>query len=174
MAMRPEVTYIPYAVSLKEQTGDLITFAQFEEGDILTETSNDAESGDESDNKSIMMSKQDLENIDKKEKFDDDYISTETLHDICHGNQTHPNIDKREERLKIRDRIKQEKSQWKGALRATHNMGKGLHKVFSTIVKEIWQELATLGESGSAVSHFIPEPRNLAEETKLSENIRKP
>ena len=53
-------------------------------------------------------------------------------------------------------------------------MGKGLHKVFSTIVKEIFQELATLGESGSEVSHFIPEPRNFAEVTKLLENIRKP
>ena len=53
-------------------------------------------------------------------------------------------------------------------------MVKGLHKVFSTIVKDILQELATLRESGSEVSHFIPEPRNFAEETKLSENIRKP
>ena len=53
-------------------------------------------------------------------------------------------------------------------------MGKGLHKVFSTIVKEILQELATLGESGSEVSHFIPELRNFAEVTKLSGNIRKP
>ena len=53
-------------------------------------------------------------------------------------------------------------------------MGKGLHKVFSTIVKEIFQELATLGESGSEVSQFIPEPRNFAEVTRLAENIRKP
>ena len=52
-------------------------------------------------------------------------------------------------------------------------MGKGLQKVFSTMVKEISQELATLGESGSEVSHFIPEPRNFAEVKKLSENIRK-
>ena len=52
-------------------------------------------------------------------------------------------------------------------------MGKGLHKVFSTVVKEISQELATLGESGSEVSHFIPEPGNFAEVTKLSENIKK-
>ena len=34
--------------------------------------------------------------------------------------------------------------------------------------------MATLGESGSEVSHFIPEPRNFAEVKKLSENIRKP
>ena len=44
--MRPAVTYTPYATSSKEQTGNIITFAQFEEGDILTETRNDAESGD--------------------------------------------------------------------------------------------------------------------------------
>ena len=56
-----------------------------------------------------MMSEQDMENIDEKEKFDNAIISTETLHDIRDGNQTHPNIDKREARLKIRDRIRQKK-----------------------------------------------------------------
>ena len=40
-----------------------------------------------------------MENIDEEEKFDDDLISTETLHDIHDGNQTHPKIDKREARL---------------------------------------------------------------------------
>ena len=100
-----------------------------------------------------------MENIDEKEKFDDDLISTETLHGIRDGNQTHPNIDKREARLAIRDLIKQNKSQWKGALRATYKMGKVLHKVFSTIVSEILQEFTHFGESGSEVSHFIPEPR---------------
>ena len=53
-------------------------------------------------------------------------------------------------------------------------MGKVLHKVFSKVVKEISQELTPLGESGSEVFHFIPEPRNFAEVTKLSENIKKP
>ena len=75
-----------------------------------------------------------MENLDETEKFDDDLISTEFLHDICDGNQTHPKINKREARMAIRDRIKQNKSQWKGALRATHKMGKGLHRAFSTIV----------------------------------------
>ena len=56
MAMRPEVTYTPYVTSSKEQTGDVIPFAQFEEGNILNKTRNDAESGDKSDNESIMMS----------------------------------------------------------------------------------------------------------------------
>ena len=92
-----------------------------------------------------MMSEQDMENIDEKEKFDDDLISTETLHDIRYGNQTHPNIDKREARLKIHDLIKQKKSQWKGLLKDTHKMGKGLHRVLSTIVSDILKELTNFG-----------------------------
>ena len=52
-------------------------------------------------------------------------------------------------------------------------MGKGLHRLFSTIVSEISQELTNFGESGSEVSHFISEHRNFAEVTKLSENVRK-
>ena len=61
MAMRLEVTYTPYAMSSKEKTGDVITFAHFEEGDILTETRNDTERGDKSDSKSLMMNEQDME-----------------------------------------------------------------------------------------------------------------
>ena len=137
MAMRPTVMYTLYATSSKEKTGNVITFAQFEEGNLSTETCNDTERGDESNSKSLMMSEKDMENIDEKEEFDDDLISTETLHDIRDGNQTHPSIDKREARLAIRDSIKQKKSQWKGALRATHKMGKVLHRVFSTMVLEI-------------------------------------
>ena len=51
MAIRPTVTYTPYATSSKEQTSDVITFAQFEEGNLITETRNDEESDDESDSK---------------------------------------------------------------------------------------------------------------------------
>ena len=57
MAMRPAVTYTPYATPSKEQTGNVITFTQFEEGDLLSETINDTESGDEYNSESIMMSK---------------------------------------------------------------------------------------------------------------------
>ena len=84
--MRSAVTYTPYATSSKEQTGNVITFTKFEEGGLLTETRNDAESGDEYNDKSRMMSEQDMENIDEKEKFDDDHISTEALEDIHDGN----------------------------------------------------------------------------------------
>ena len=59
-------------------------------------------------------------------------------------------------------------------MRPNIKQGKGLHKVFSTVVKYISQELTPLGESGSEVSHFIPEPRNFSEVIKLSENINRP
>ena len=65
MAMRPAVTYTPYATSSKEQTGDVITFAQFEDKNLLSESRNDTESGDESDSESIMMSEKEMENLDK-------------------------------------------------------------------------------------------------------------
>ena len=105
MAMRPAVTYTPYATSSKEQTGDVITFAQFEERNLLSETRNNTESGDAYDSESIMMSERDMENLDETEKFDEGLISTELLLDIRDGNQNHPKINKRETRMAIRDRV---------------------------------------------------------------------
>ena len=67
MVMRPTVTYTPYATSSKEQTGNVIMFTQFEEGNLINETRNDTESDDESDSESIMMRKKDIENPDEKE-----------------------------------------------------------------------------------------------------------
>ena len=53
-------------------------------------------------------------------------------------------------------------------------MVKGFHEVFMNVVKYISQDLQTLGESGSEVSHFIPEPRNLSKDTESSDDINKP
>ena len=53
-------------------------------------------------------------------------------------------------------------------------MEKGLHRVFSTIVSKISEELTNFGGTGSEVCHFIREPINFAEVNKLAENIRKP
>ena len=52
--MRPAVTYTPCPTSLREQTGDIITFAHFEEGNMSTKTRNYTESGDKSDDDSII------------------------------------------------------------------------------------------------------------------------
>ena len=59
------------------------------------------------------------------------------LEDIRDGSQSHLNINWREAHYKIRDPISQIKSEWKGSLKYTQNMGKGLEKVFKTVVKDI-------------------------------------
>ena len=130
MEMRPAVTYTLYATSSKEQTGDVITFTQFEEGNILTKTCNNAESGDESDNESIMMSEQYMDAINYGDESDHDLISTKMLEDIRDGSQTHPNVNRGDTRYKICDCIRQRQSECKGALKATRSMVKYLHKVF--------------------------------------------
>ena len=40
IAMCQDVSYIPHDTSSREKTGDIITFADFEEGNILSETQN--------------------------------------------------------------------------------------------------------------------------------------
>ena len=53
-------------------------------------------------------------------------------------------------------------------------MGRGLHKVFKTVLREILHDFLPLGESVSKGSHFITEPRNFAEVKKKSDDINKP
>ena len=67
MMMRSVVTYTPCATSLREQTGNIIMIAQFEEVNILTNTSNDAEISDKSNDDSIMpplLSKEEMDAMD--------------------------------------------------------------------------------------------------------------
>ena len=52
MDTRLAVSYIPYATSSKEKTGDIIKFSHFEERNLLSETRDDMESGNESDTNS--------------------------------------------------------------------------------------------------------------------------
>ena len=107
MAISHGAMYKPYSTSLREQTGHIIRVAQFEEGDILAKTRNDAERGDKSDNKSIMMSEQDMDAINSDDESDHDLISTEILENIRDRSQTHPNVNRREARYKIPGRIRQ-------------------------------------------------------------------
>ena len=71
------------------------------------------------------------------EYSDAELMSTEMLEDICDSSQSHLSINRREERYKIRDRIKQGKPECKGALLSMQNMGKRLNKVFKAIVNDI-------------------------------------
>ena len=52
-------------------------------------------------------------------------------------------------------------------------MGKGLHELFKTVVKEISQDLLPLGEYGSEVYHLIPEPRKISEAKMFSDKKKK-
>ena len=145
MAMRPAVTYTPCTTSSREQTGNMITFAQFEVGNILTKTRNDAEIGNDYSIVPSLMSEEYMDAMDSGDKSDHDLIFTEMLEDIRDVSQSHPNVNQREACYKIRDRIKQRQSECKGSFKATRNMGKGLHKLFKTVVKEILQEFPLLG-----------------------------
>ena len=39
------MSYTPYNTSLREQTGNIFTFAQFEEGNLLSKSRDDTKSG---------------------------------------------------------------------------------------------------------------------------------
>ena len=52
-------------------------------------------------------------------------------------------------------------------------MGTCLHKFFKAVINELKNALNTLGESGSKVSHFITEPRNFEEVTRLPSDFKK-
>ena len=54
-------------------------------------------------------------------------MSIETLKDIRDRSQSHLNVNRRESRYKIHDRIKQGQLEWKGSLKATQSTGKRLH-----------------------------------------------
>ena len=75
------------------------------------------------------------------------------LEAIRDGSQTHLNINRIKGRYKIRDPIRQKKLECKGEFKSTQSMEKGLHKLFSTFVKEILQEFTPLVESDSEVFH---------------------
>ena len=81
--MSMSVMYTPYGTSLREQTGDIIMFAQFEEKNIWSKSRSDAESDDKYDNKSIRLNEQDMDAMNYDDESDHDLISTEMLEEIC-------------------------------------------------------------------------------------------
>ena len=112
--------------------------------------------------------------MDSGDDSEDELMSKDMLEDSRDSSQSHPRVNSRQARYKIHGCIKQRQSESKGALLSTQNMGKYLHKVFKAIMKEIWQDLPNMGESGSEVSFFIPEPRNFSEVTIFLDDIKKP
>ena len=138
MYMCPAVSSTPYDTSSKKKTADIITFIQFEEGELLPENHDDAESGDKSDDDSYippLISEEEIDPMDSGDEYEDEPMYTELSEDIRDSGQSHPSINRREERYKICDKTKQIQRKCKGPLLSTQNMGKGLHKMFKTAVK---------------------------------------
>ena len=78
-----------------------------------------------------------MASIDKSSVDNNSYyksINTDNLEDIWDGIYVHPNINEKYSRWKIRDHIRQSKYEWKGAELSAKNTGKGLHKLFKTVV----------------------------------------
>ena len=109
MAMHPAASYMPCATSSREQTGFIITLSQFEEGGLLSETRDNAESGDESDDCSIippLISEEEMYAMDYGDDSDDEPMSTGMLEDIFDGSKSHPSVNRIEAYYKICYRIK--------------------------------------------------------------------
>ena len=97
-----------------------------------------------------------MDAMDSGNESEDEPMSMYMLGDIHDGIKSYLRVNMREAGYKIRDCIKQRKTEWKGALLSTGIMDKGLNKVFNTVVNDILQVLPILGESDSEVSYFIP------------------
>ena len=72
----------------EEKTGNIFTLAQFEEGNLWSETRNDAEIGDKSYDYSVMpplLSEEEMDAMDSDNESDDDPISMQMLEDIRDG-----------------------------------------------------------------------------------------
>ena len=99
-----------------------------------------------------------MASIDKSYVYNDSdevYISTKPLEDIWYGCQIRPEINARYAWSKIHERIRQTKNECKGKELKAKNMGKGLHKVFKTVLNELNNTFPNFWESGSEVSYFI-------------------
>ena len=89
--MQPEFSCISYATSSHREIGKIITFAQFEEVDLV-ENERNAEKDE-----SILFS---IDELSIDDEYDDGYISTNSLEDIRDGGQIHPYINSIDARFK--------------------------------------------------------------------------
>ena len=122
MDMQPAVLYIPCATYSREQTGDIITFEQFEEGYLLSETRDNTESGNKYyDNSTLspLISEEEMDTMSSVNEYDAEPMPTDMLEDTCDISQSRTSINSREACYKIRDRILKIQAGWKGAILST-------------------------------------------------------
>ena len=104
-----------------------ISFAQFEEGNILNKTRNNEESDNYDSIMSPLLREEEIYAMDSWDESKHDLIYTDMLEDIRDGSQSFLYINQREARYKIRGCTTWRQNEWKGGLKATRNMGNGLH-----------------------------------------------
>ena len=83
---------------------------QFEEGDLLSETCDDAECGDKYNDDSIippLISEEEMDTMDSENESEDEPMPKEMLEDIFDSSQYHPSVNRRIAHYKIFGRIKQ-------------------------------------------------------------------
>ena len=113
MDIRPAVSYIPYTTSSREKTGDIITFAQNKEGNLLSESCNDTESGDKYDDDSTiapLIIEAEMDAVLSGYASDAEPMSTDILEDILDRSQSNLSINRRDMRYNIRDCFKQRRA----------------------------------------------------------------
>ena len=81
IATRPAVLYMTHATLYHEQTGNIITFAPFGEGDLVGNENNTEE------DESIFAS---IDELSTDDESDEGYISTNALEYFWYGSQIHP------------------------------------------------------------------------------------
>ena len=117
MAVRLSVMYTHCATSLREQTGDTITFTIFEEGGLLSKSCNSMESGDKSDdsddyyNLPQIISESRMDKMLSGDEYYSEPIPTYMLEYISGRSQSRLSLNRTEARYKICNSIKQRQAQ---------------------------------------------------------------
>ena len=111
---------------------------------LLSETCDNAERGNNSDGNSIfppLISEEEMDDMSSGDEYDAEPMYTEMLKYIRDGSQFHLSVNMSKSHYKIHDHIKRSQVEYEGALLSTQNMDKGLNKVFKALVNEILRVL---------------------------------
>ena len=105
MDMHPSVSHTPYDTYSREQTGNITTFENSEEGNLwsetqslLPETFDNTESGNKTYDNSTMqplISEEEIDAIYSGDESEYEPISTEMLEDIRDGSESHLRVNRR-------------------------------------------------------------------------------
>ena len=95
---------------IQNKNGDIITFAQFEEENLLPETCKDTGKGNKYDDYltlELLISEAEMDDMLSGDESDAEPMCMDMLEDIYDGSKYHLSINRREDRYKIRDNFKQ-------------------------------------------------------------------